>query len=310
MSSPSSPEEGFRHLRRDGDGLVLVEPGGEEQPCELVPSFEELDRLAGPEGRAVAATARLRNGTELPVWVVPAREMVALVAVRPAEGDPDRLAAQLENLVNQIAHDVRNHAFTIGLQVEMGLRRASQNVDLRNHLEAVLRQVEGLKAYLDKLLLFGRPAVLAPLGVDPVAFVREQVQRFQFGWDPASPPVTVSVETTGEPGIVHWDGRAISAALTALLDNAARAGQAPVTVRVNCGSERVDVAVVDEGEGIPPEVLARLFVPMGVRRPGGAGLGLSIARKMAEAHGGALTLETGPGGTTACLRLPREAPTG
>lgn len=310
MSVPPCPEEALRLLRRVGDRLVLVEPGGEEQPCELSPPIGEVEALAGSRGAGVAAAVRLAGGEELPVWVVPVRGAEAVAVVRPAGDGADRLASQLENLVNQIAHDVRNHAFTIGLQVEMGLRRAGQSPDLRNHLEAVLRQIESLKAYLEKLLLFGRPVYLAPLGVDPVAFVREQVQRFQFGWDPAAPPVTVSVEASGEPGTVHWDGRGISAALTALLDNAARAGQATVTVRVACGPERVDIAVIDEGEGISPDLLTRLFVPMGVRRPGGAGLGLSIARKMAEAHGGVLTLETGPGGTTARLCLPREAPTG
>lgn len=310
MSFSAYPDECVRVLRQVGGQLMLAEPGGEEQPCELSPGLDELLALAGPGAQAVEATAKLASGEQLAVWVVSVQGLEAVAVVRAAGNGDSRLAAQLENLVNQIAHDVRNHAFTIGLQVEMGLRRAGQSPDLRNHLEAVLRQIESLKTYLEKLLLFGRPAVLAPLGVDPVAFVREQVQRFQFGWDPAAPPVAVSIEASGEPGTVHWDGRAVSAALTALLDNAARAGQAGVTVRVACRPERVDVAVIDEGEGIPPDVLARLFVPMGVRRPGGAGLGLSIARKMAEAHGGVLTLETGPGGTTACLRLPREAPTG
>lgn len=289
---------------------MLGEPGGEGQPCELSPGLDELRALAGSAGQGVAATATLATGERVAVWVVPVQGLEALAVVEPREDGENTLAVQLENLVNQIAHDVRNHAFTIGLQVEMGLRRATQSPDLCNHLEAVLRQIEALKAYLDKLLLYGRPVTLAPLGVDPVAFVREQVQRFQFGWDAAADPVAVSVEASGEPGTVYWDGRAISAAITALLDNAARTGKAPVTVRVACGPERIDVSVIDEGEGIPPDVLARLFVPMGVRRPGGAGLGLSIARKMAEAHGGGLTLETGPGGTTACLRLPREVRAG
>ncbi|HPW54948.1 MAG TPA: ATP-binding protein [Thermoanaerobaculaceae bacterium] len=310
MSVSPYPDEILRVVWQVGGQLVLAEPGGEEQPCELSPSLDELRALAGPSGRAVEATAKLASGEQLSVWVVPVQGFEAVAVVRGAGNGDRHLAAQLELLVNQIAHDVRNHAFTIGLQVEMALRRASQSPDLRNHLEAVLRQFESLKTYLEKLLLFGRPAVLAPLGVDPVAFIREQVQRFQFGWDQASPPVAISVEASGEPGTVHWDGRAVSAALGALLDNAARAGPSGVVVRVACRPERVDVAVIDEGRGIAPDVMAQLFVPMSIRRPGGAGLGLSIARKMAEAHGGALTLETGPGGTTACLRLPREAPTG
>ena len=107
-------------------------------------------------------------------------------------------------------------------------------------------------------------------------------------------------------GTVHWDGRA-SPPLTALLDNGAgRAGRRDGPS--DLPPRAVDVAVIDEGEDPPdvgPAVRAHGRAP--ARR---AGLGLSIARKRAEAHGGVLTLETGPGGTTACLRLPREAPTG
>lgn len=94
----------------------------------------------------------------------------------------------LENLVNQIAHDVRNHAFTVGLQAEMGMRRAGSAPEIKAHFEAVLHQVDALKHYLEQLLLFGRPIRLALTSVDLVALVREQVQRLQFGWDPNAPP--------------------------------------------------------------------------------------------------------------------------
>ena len=64
--------------------------------------------------------------------------------------------------------------------------------------------------------------------------------------------------------------------------------------------------VRDSGGGIPAEVLAKLAQPMAVRRPEGAGLGLAIARKIAEAHGGRLEIESGPQGTTARVVLPWE----
>lgn len=308
--SRASWDEAVRMLRAEGGKVWLGDLAGDEQPCELSPSFDQLRAVDRARGQGVAATARLPGGEVVPLWVVPVDGWQALAVVQAREEGDRELARSLENLVNQIAHDVRNHAFTIGLQAEMGLRRAAQSPDVKSHFDAVLRQIEALKVYLEKLLLFGRPASLATLGMDPVSFVREQVQRFQFGWDSAAPPLAISVETSGEPGVVHWDGRAVSAAITALLDNAARcdASDPRITVRVQCDLERVDVAVIDEGPGISPDIVARLFVPMSVRRPGGAGLGLSIARKMAEAHGGVLSLDTGPGGTTATLRMPREVP--
>ena len=88
--------------------------------------------LAGPGAQAVEATAKLASGEQLAVWVVPVQGLEAVAIVRCRNGD-SRLAAQLENLVNQIAHDVRNHAFTIGLQVGWGCGGRAR-ADLRNHL--------------------------------------------------------------------------------------------------------------------------------------------------------------------------------
>jgi signal transduction histidine kinase len=215
----------------------------------------------------------------------------------------------LEGIVNQIAHDVRNHAFTIGLQSELGARRAETAPEVRGHFDAILRQLDGLKHYIDQLLLYGRPVRLSLGDCDPVGLVREQVQQFQFGWDKAAPPVSIEVRVEGEPQPVRWDRTAISHVMRALLDNAARSANPapPVVVRLRATEEGVEIAVCDSGAGIPTELLAKLEAPMAARRAGGAGLGVAIVRKLVAAHQGDVTIETGPGGTTVRVRLPREA---
>ncbi|MCA1594463.1 MAG: HAMP domain-containing histidine kinase, partial [Acidobacteria bacterium] len=75
--------------------------------------------------------------------------------------------------------------------------------------------------------------------------------------------------------------------------------------------QRVAVEVADDGHGIPPETLARVFDPFFTTKdPGrGSGLGLAISLTLAEAMGGALTVESKPGaGTRFRLWLPRRAP--
>ena len=214
----------------------------------------------------------------------------------------------VEAIVNQIAHDVRNYAFTIGLQAELGERRSDAVPEARAHFVAVLRQVDALKGYLEQLLLFGRPTTLTPTAADVAALIRQQVQELQFSWRPDSPPVAVGIEVGSDIGEVRWDMRSMGYALRALLDNAVRSADPtpPVTVRAARQGERVVVEVVDRGSGIPPDKLDLIWSPMRVRRHGGAGLGLAIARKIASAHGGSLELETGPQGTTARLDLPQE----
>lgn len=220
---------------------------------------------------------------------------------------PDQTAA-MENLVNQIAHDVRNFAFTVGLQAEMGLRRGAQGTDTKAQFESILRQMDGLKAYLEKLLLFGRPARLAVATVNLDGLVRDVVQRCQHARtaDGRVPRVEVAVDAALSP--VAWDARLIGAALEAVIDNALRSAEPPppVTVRAFSNGDGITIETVDRGPGIPPETLAKLETPMSVRRAGGAGLGLAVARKLVEAHGGRFELASGAEGTTVRFHLPKE----
>jgi signal transduction histidine kinase len=111
---------------------------------------------------------------------------------------------------------------------------------------------------------------------------------------------------------VRGDPLRLRQALDNLVSNAVSysAPDGEVVVSVRTEADDVLVSVVDTGAGIPPDQHARIFEP-GVRldteRPG-SGLGLTIARSIVEAHGGALTVESSPGaGATFTIVLPRAA---
>lgn len=214
----------------------------------------------------------------------------------------------VERLVNEIAHDIRNFAHAIGLQAELGARHAADPLAARSHFEAVSRQLDKLKGYLEHLLLFGRPFQPQPVALEPVALLRETAQQVSARLSPEGPPPVIEVVAQGDTGPAVWDRRGMHAAFAALLDNALRSAPAPppVHVVVEPAGEQVRVTVRDEGCGMDAATLAALSQPMAVRRPGGAGLGLAVARKIIRAHGGQLSITSGPGGTTVCLEIPRE----
>ena len=91
-----------------------------------------------------------------------------------------------------------------------------------------------------------------------------------------------------------------------------------LTARVECGAERVMIAIEDTGPGIPPDVLASVFDPFFTTKEAGTGLGLSIVRKIVDAHAGDVRIETergdagGAGGTAkaAGTRVIVTVPTG
>jgi two-component system, OmpR family, sensor kinase len=85
----------------------------------------------------------------------------------------------------------------------------------------------------------------------------------------------------------------------------------PITLRARNGSAGVEIAIVDQGVGIAPEDLDRVFRPFfrversRTRSAGGTGLGLTLAKRIIEAHGGTICIESeGRGGSTARLVIP------
>jgi two-component system sensor histidine kinase SenX3 len=116
-----------------------------------------------------------------------------------------------------------------------------------------------------------------------------------------------------QPAPITVDRRLVKLAIKQLLDNALKYSpvESPIVVQVHNGSGMITVAITDHGEGIPVQEQSRIFERL-YRGPGterqipGSGLGLSIARNIARAHHGDLTVTSRAGETTFQLTLPME----
>jgi signal transduction histidine kinase len=117
-----------------------------------------------------------------------------------------------------------------------------------------------------------------------------------------------SAGVDGEPIRVEGDGSALERLFLNLLLNAAQALErgGSATVAVQDVEREVHVVIRDSGEGIEAEELGRIFDPFFSSRSDGTGLGLPIAQRITQAHGGELSVESQPGvGTTVTVRLPQ-----
>ncbi len=118
-------------------------------------------------------------------------------------------------------------------------------------------------------------------------------------------------------GRVWWDVERVRRLIGNLLSNAAKYGDpaAPISIRSSGAPEEVTLEIENRGPSIPPDRLPRIFEPLhqvadADRRAGGIGLGLFIARQIAQAHGGDIEARSADGTTAFTVRLPRRAPAG
>ncbi len=167
----------------------------------------------------------------------------------------------------------------------------------------IVSRVDALNELIGDLLVFARPRPprlarleLRPLLEEAVAMLRR---------DPTCAPIAVEVE--GPSVAVEADAELIRAAALNLLINAAQAldGGGRITVAVSREGETAVVEIRDTGPGIPHHLREQVFEPFVTTKARGGGLGLPIARRTAELHGGSLALVSPPGaGTVMRLTLP------
>jgi signal transduction histidine kinase len=204
-----------------------------------------------------------------------------------------------------IAHEVRNPLTAIRVDLERVEEHLPEDSPLRPAHERALREVARLDATVSEALQGARGKEFRPGMLDLREPLRDAVDAASHDFDAACG--SLSVHAPDLPVDVQGDAGALEQLFLNLLRNAAQAVEpgGSVTVRIQLRDGLADVAVHDDGSGMSPDSLQRAFEPMFTTRAEGTGLGLTIARRIAVAHRGSLTLESAPGeGTTARLTLP------
>ncbi len=214
--------------------------------------------------------------------------------------------ARVGQMAAVVAHEVRNPLAGIkgAIQVLMSRRPpADPEVPV---MRDVVARIDSLGDLITDLMVFARPRpphpatfALRPLLLEAMAMLRR---------DPANASLKVAID--GPEVTLTADAELIGATVLNLLLNAAQAmgGQGRIAIAIAQRDQRCVLEIRDNGPGIPAELREQVFEPFFTTKARGGGLGLAIARRTAELHGGALTL-TCPdtGGTVFTMTMPLRA---
>jgi signal transduction histidine kinase len=228
--------------------------------------------------------------------------------ITPRKAAEERLAqqaalARLGQMAAVVAHEVRNPLAGIkgAMQVLMS-RRASGDSEAAVMGDVVAR-IDALNELIQDLMMFARPKPPRLSEVSVRYLLDEAVTMLRR--DPSGSSLEIQLES--DDGSITADPDLIRATVLNLLLNAAQAMKGHGRIRVL--GERRDgawtIEVRDSGPGIPAELRQEVLEPFFTTKARGGGLGLPIAKRVAELHGGTLTL-TCPesGGTSVTVTLP------
>jgi signal transduction histidine kinase len=237
-----------------------------------------------------------------------------IATTRPAErrSMEDKHARSLEQLSASIAHEIRNPITAAkSLVQQMGEDPSSrENVAYAN---VALEELDRVERSISHLLKYAREEELQMGALQVAEVVDSALETFRDRITKLG--VTVTRELGGE-GVMSGDAEKLRRVLINLTGNALDALEEARTpdprIHVISGEDlagrEVWLRVRDNGPGIAPERLARIFSPFYTSKSSGTGLGLAISKKLVDAHGGSIEVVSTPGqGTEFLLTFPKHA---
>ena len=269
-------------------------------------------------GREV--TAIRRDGSTFPVHlsvgemtVGGARKFTGIIhdlsaRVRMEEQLREQAAlARLGEMAAVIAHEIKNPLAGIRGAVQViGGRLGPDSRDAAVTGEIIAR-IDTLNVLIQDLLLFARPPRPRPATIEVLSLVATTVELLSR--DPALGGIDVELDGASPPVIA--DPELLKIVFQNLLVNSAQAmrGRGRIRVSVSVADRHCEVRFLDSGPGIPTEIRDKVFTPFFTTKARGTGLGLPTAKRLVEAHQGAISLESRPGGgTMVTVHLPLADP--
>jgi signal transduction histidine kinase len=215
--------------------------------------------------------------------------------------------AVVGQLAAGVAHEIRNPLTGVKFLIEAALRTKNSKPLTDEDLRVIHREIGRLEETVQGLLDLARmPPPIRTAGdlrdlvrqAADLVRVRADQQQVELALRLGTEPMDVSVDQ----GQLH---RVLVNLLLNALDGMPQGGVLTVSLEAPRGRD-VCITVTDTGDGIPPEVLPRLFMPFATTKPTGTGLGLSISRRIIEEHGGRISASNRPeGGACFAISLPR-----
>jgi two-component system, OmpR family, sensor kinase len=318
-------------LNRRGSPFVLVVGKSRESRNETLGSLKAAFLIGGPLallltsfGGYLLAGAALRpiEAMRRRAAEISTSSLDERLPVSPADDEVSRLGRTLNEMLARLedglererrfvadaSHELRTPLATLRAELELALRRSRTTQEFENSIRSAAEETDRLSRIADDLLVLARAEqgtlALRPEPTDLVDVIEKVRDRFGARAELEGRSLTVEAD---EAPVARVDRLRVEQALGNLVDNAFEHGRGPITITAGRHNSSVELHVLDEGPGLPPEFRDHAFSAFTRATPSGngSGLGLAIVETIARAHDGTAGAKVRPdGGADVWIRLP------
>ena len=220
--------------------------------------------------------------------------------------------ASLGNMVAGVAHEVKTPLAIIKTRIQMWQQDVQKNTEMAEHIspdsmQMVINEINRMSNLVKRLLIFSRPIENKMKPTDINKLISE-VSNF-INIDRSINDISVELELYPDKLVVPADENSIKQVLLNVLDNSIEAmtngGKITIISKIDVENEKVSIQISDTGEGIPDEIMNKIFEPFFTSKLTGSGLGLAISYESVKAHNGEISfLKNDDRGTKCIIKLP------
>ncbi|MEW5815817.1 MAG: HAMP domain-containing sensor histidine kinase, partial [Spirochaetota bacterium] len=213
------------------------------------------------------------------------------------EIESQRELARLGEIARTLSHEIKNPLSAIKLQT--GILKKTVSAVNSGELTVIEEEVNRISLLTDRIRDFLKNPLGTPETIEIRKFIKDLIYRLK--WD-----IEVHCNSQ-EDYYIKFDSERLRSVLENILKNALESSSTRVQVFLEAGKTRIEMKVIDNGEGIPDEIQGKIFDPFFTSKTKGSGIGLSISRRFVEAAGGKLEVGRANGsGTEVKILLNRE----
>jgi signal transduction histidine kinase len=272
------------------------------------PAYEE-QKWGGATVGVSSSFVKNDDNQSVGLWLL-LFDLSETTALRKELEDRRRLAA-LGEMAGGLAHQLRNSIGAISGYARLLKKKTGESPESTTHADSLLAETQQADQLVRRFLSFSRPLECELVPCILSVLISEIADGMRVRPDFAGIKLTIRRDSCSDAR-AQVDPLLFKQVLSNLIENASQSyadRSGDIEVSITASSTEIVIEVRDRGCGIPLDKVDKVFTPFYSGRPGGTGLGLSLAARIIEMHKGVLSLSPNPGGgTIAAIKLPASTP--